>query len=194
MADALRTWYPDVVVGAESYHLDEEYYHRSVQLLETEEERDTLALVLRHAEGIVGLVMLTKDERSRTVTSRMGALAPDHRRGAVGLLGIMLFDAAAKKLGASVVYTFVTLKSKHQQLIYERFGFQLVGIMPAWDIDMIEPNRPKRVFEAIYAKVLAPKSEWHIPQRDTMTARTRALWDFLFTPDDLQAMDTSQSR
>ncbi|WP_394832430.1 hypothetical protein LVJ94_38565 [Pendulispora rubella] len=181
---ALEQWYPDVVIGSESHHLTEDFYYRNVQLARADEERDTLGLVLRFEGTIVGLMMLTKDAQSQSVTSRMGALAPEHRRGAVGFLGVLLLDAAARAMGAGVAYSFVTMKTRHQQVIAERYGFQIVGIMPAWDVDMIEPNRPKRVFEAIYAKVYAPRSEWHLPPPEAMTKRTRELWNFLFPQPD----------
>jgi len=182
---ALKDWYPDVVVGSESRHLTDAFYYRNVQFFDgknedEDDEKDTIGLVLRHEAAIIGLMMLSKDGPSRSVTSRMGALAPEHRRAALGFLGVMILDAAAKKMNAGVAYSFVTMKTRHQQVIAERYGFQIVGIMPAWDVDMIEPNRPKRVFEAVYAKVYAPASEWHIPPRDAMTKRTKELWDFLF--------------
>jgi len=177
---ALEQWFPELVVGSESRHLSEDFYYRNVQLAGDAEERDTIGLVLRFEGTIVGLMMLTKDAAGQSITSRIGALAPDHRKGAVGFLGVLLLEAAARTMGAAVAYSIVTMKTKHQQVIAERYGFQIVGIMPAWDISMVEPGRPKRVFEAIYAKVYAPESEWHFPAPEAMTKRTRELWDFLF--------------
>jgi hypothetical protein len=189
IARSLSQWFPELVVGSESRHLTEAFYYQNVEFPDSEEAegggKDTIGLVLRHhhdPRAAVGLMMLSKDEPSKALTSRIGALAPEHRRGAVGFLGVLILEAAARIMGAGVAYSYVTMRSRHQQVIAERYGFQLVGIMPAWDIAMIEPGRPKRVFEAVFAKVYAPESEWHIPPRSAMTKRTRELWDFLFAP------------
>jgi hypothetical protein len=179
---ALRAWYPAIVVGMESCHLRERFYYDQVQLAEAAAPRDVLALVLRHAgdQALVGLLTLERNTPAQTLTSRMGALAPAHRRAALGALGPLLLEAAARRMGAGLAYYFATLQSRHQQLIAERAGFQLVGIVPAYDLDMVAPDAPQRVFEALYAKVLAPPGSVYTPPREALTATTRRLWDVLF--------------
>ena len=61
-----------------------------------------------------------------------------------------------------------------------RAGFQIVGIVPASDRLMVAPGVIKRVYEAIYVKVLAADADVLRPQSQSMTPRTKALYDFLF--------------
>lgn len=79
-----------------------------------------------------------------------------------------------------MVYYWATLKTKAQQVIAKRYGYRLVGIMPAHDIDMVRPEHPKLVFEALYAKILAPRGDLEIPSPEVLTRETRRLWQLLF--------------
>lgn len=52
--------------------------------------------------------------------------------------------------------------------------------MPGFDREVVAPGVVRRVFEAIYVKVLAPDGELLNPPADGMTPATRALFDTLF--------------
>jgi hypothetical protein len=45
---------------------------------------------------------------------------------------------------------------------------------------MVAPGVVKRVYEAMYVKVLAADADVLRPQAESMTPRTKALYDFLF--------------
>jgi hypothetical protein len=45
---------------------------------------------------------------------------------------------------------------------------------------MVAPGVIKRVYEAMYVKVLAADADVLRPQVESMTPRTKALYDFLF--------------
>lgn len=45
---------------------------------------------------------------------------------------------------------------------------------------MVAPGKTRRVFEAVYAQLLVPQSELHIPKSEGLTETTRALWQHLF--------------
>ena len=43
----------------------------------------------------------------------------------------------------------------HMQAKFELLGWQLIGIIPGFDREMVKPGIVKRAYEAIYTKVLA---------------------------------------
>jgi hypothetical protein len=177
----LRGWYPDIVVGAESPHLEAEFYYTQCALDGEPLERTLLPLVIDHrAEAVIAVITYERDVLGRSITSRLGVLAPEHRHLALALLGPMLLEQFGRAMGAELAHYFATLKSRHQQVIAERRGFQLVGIMPGNDRVMVEAGEVKRVYEALYAKLLVEPAAIHVPARDALTAQTRALWTSLF--------------
>jgi hypothetical protein len=91
-----------------------------------------------------------------------------------------LLERIGRAIGAELVYYFATLKSAHQQVLAERFRYKLVGIVPAMDRSVTGPGEIKRVYEAIYAKVLVDEGQIAAPPADALTVRTRAVWDVLF--------------
>jgi len=58
-------------------------------------------------------------------------------------------------------------------------GWQLIGITPGFDREMIEPGVVKRVYEAVYAKVLVPE-ELLRPRAKDLTPGAKALFDLLY--------------
>lgn len=177
----LARWYPDIQVGMESPHLQPEFYFAHTQLADRPEPRELLPLVIRHHEqGIVALVSYERNVLARSITCRLGVLAPEHRIAQLALVGPLLLEELGRALGAELVYYFATLKTRHQQVIAERRGFQLVGIVPGYDRDVIEEGVVKRVYEALYAKLLVSHDQVHTPALESFTARTRAVWSALF--------------
>jgi hypothetical protein len=83
-------------------------------------------------------------------------------------------------MGMELIYGLITLKVSNMQMAMERAGFQIIGIVPASDRLMVAPGVIKRVYEAIYAKVLAADADVLRPQPQNLTPRTKALFDFLF--------------
>lgn len=83
-------------------------------------------------------------------------------------------------MGMELVYLLATLKIPHSQMAAERAGFQIVGIVPACDRAMVAPGIVKRVYEALYAKVLVTDADVLRPDPQHLTPRTKALFDFLF--------------
>jgi hypothetical protein len=175
----LREWYPDLEVSGESCHLVPDFYHDQMRLAEVDEDRPILPVVARHGESIVALITFEKD-LSRTLMCRIGVIAPSHRGAALASLGPLLLESIGRAMGAELVYYYATLKSAHQQVLAERFRYKLVGIVPAMDRNFVGPGEVKRVYEAIYAKVLVDDREIALPPSDALTLRTRAVWDLLF--------------
>jgi hypothetical protein len=177
---ALRLWYPNIVVGAESCHLDAEFYYEETMLADVIEDRAVYPIVAKSGDSTVAMITFEKNNHARTITSRMGAIAPEHRGPGLALLGPMLLEKIGRAIGAELAYYFATLKTPHQQILAERQRYQLVGIVPAYDRDMVRAGEVRRVYEAIYARVLIGAELIELPGPDALTARTRALWATLF--------------
>jgi hypothetical protein len=180
LIEALRRWYPDIVVGAESCHLAEDFYYRETMLADALDDCDILPIVAKVDGVLAAMVTFEKNDRARTITSRMGAIAPAHRGPTLALLGPMLLEKLGRANGAELAYYFATLKTPHQQVLAERLRYQLVGIVPAYDRDMVRPGEVRRVYEAIYARVLVDEEKIELPDARALTARTQALWQVLF--------------
>jgi hypothetical protein len=180
LVDNLRQWYPDIVVGAESCHLTPEFYYQQTLLVGTEGERNIYPMISKHGDAIVAMLTFERNPLSLTITSRMGAVAPEHRGSGLALLGPLLLEKVGRAIGAELAYYFATLKTPHQQVLAERMGYRMVGIVPAFDRDMIRPGEIKRVHEAIYAKVLVSSDALSVPSPSNLTFRSRAVWTALF--------------
>lgn len=177
----LARWYPDIEAGMESPHLQSEFYFAHTQLAGRTEERSLLPLVIRQrADGVVAVITYERNVLARSITCRLGVLAPEHRIAQLALLGPLLLEEIGRALGAELAYYFATLKTRHQQVIAERREFELVGIVPGHDRDVIEPGVTKRVYEALYAKLLVPQADVHVPPVAALTKRSRAVWTALF--------------
>ena len=65
-------------------------------------------------------------------------------------------------------------------MAFERLGWQLIGITPGYDREMVKPGVVKRVYEAVYAKVLVGAGSLLHPDSRNMTDRTKAFFALLF--------------
>jgi hypothetical protein len=80
-----------------------------------------------------------------------------------------------------LAYDMATLKAPHAQRAFERAGWQLIGITPGYDREMVAPGVVKRVYEAVYTKVLVADAGLLRPQRQNLTPRTQAFFESLFS-------------
>jgi hypothetical protein len=62
----------------------------------------------------------------------------------------------------------------------EQAGYRLLGFFPGYDRELIAPGVVKRVYQAVYAKLLAPENKVLRPDPKNMTPRTRELYGLLF--------------
>ena len=77
-----------------------------------------------------------------------------------------------------MVYGLATLKSPQIQRSFERMGWQLIGIMPGFDQELVTPEEIRGVYEAVYVKVLQP-GRLLAPSKDNMTRSVRELYELL---------------
>jgi hypothetical protein len=114
--------------------------------------------------------------------ARLGVAAPHHRGANLAHAGMLFTEAMGSRLGLGLAYGMATLKAPHAQRAFERAGWQLIGITPGYDRELVAPGVVKRVFEAVYAKVLVAESGMLRPRRCDMTPRTQAFYRLLY-PD-----------
>ena len=62
----------------------------------------------------------------------------------------------------------------------EKAGWPLIGIIPGFDRELVNPGEVKRVFEAIYVKVLVTEQDFLRPSSEGMTPATRSLFKHLY--------------
>jgi hypothetical protein len=72
------------------------------------------------------------------------------------------------------------------QRVFETLGWQLIGITPGYDREMVAPGVVKRVYEAVYAKVLVAETGLLRPCARNLTERTQAFFRLLFPRKRLQ--------
>lgn len=174
-----KVWFPDVTVGAESCYHREDFYSRELSL-EGEPERDVIAFLIKKDQELAAMFSMQRFEATLTLYGRIGAIAPRHRGAKLAYIAPALLEAMGRAMGMEVIYALAEFTIPNMQMVLERAGFQIVGIIPASDRLMVAPEVIKRVYEAIYVKVLADDAEILRPQAESMTPRTRALYDFLF--------------
>ncbi len=181
--DRLRAWYPDVVVGSESCHLDESFWREQVMLQGEETSGKTLyGLGFWHGPEYTGFITFELDPRARVLHGRLGVVSPEHRHAQLMFTAIQLAELIARAAGAEIILNYATLQHSYSQAVLEKCGFKLVGITPAHDRDMVRPGTVKRVFEALYVKLLVPPDEILEPRTEAMLPEVRRLYDHLFGP------------
>ena len=176
---AIEAWFPDISVGGASCYLRPAFYAEKVFLADGP-ERDGLVMLLKHGDELAGMFSVERDPDTLAVYARLGVAAPHHRGARLAQTGLTFTEAYGRRLGLGLAYGMATLKAPHAQRAFERAGWQLIGITPGYDREMVGPGSVKRVFEAVYAKVLVGDAGLLWPQHQNMTPRTRAMFDRLF--------------
>ena len=174
-----KVWFPDVTVGAENCYQREDFYSREV-FIKGEAERDVIVFLIKKDQEPVAMFSMQRSEDTLTLYGRLGAIAPRYRGAKLAYIAPALLEAMGRAMGMEVIYALAEFTIPNTQIVFERAGFQIVGIVPASDRLMVAPGVIKRVYEAIYVKVLAADAEILRPQPESMTPRTKALYDFLF--------------
>ena len=175
---ALKAWYPGIVVGNASCHLREGFYIDKV-CLDDQLERDFLVILFMLDDELAGVFSVERDVDSEVLYGRIGAISPKHRGSRLSRNIVLLEEALGRAMGMGMVYGLGTLRHPHMQATFERMGWQLVGITPGFDQEVVEPGVVKRVYEAVYARVLVPE-ELLRPRAHDLTPGVKVLFDLLF--------------
>jgi GNAT superfamily N-acetyltransferase len=176
---ALRRWYPDITFGVNSCFLREDFYRERV-CLDGAIDKDVIVLTLWHGDELVGVWSGEREVDSLALWGRLVVIAPEHARIGLTSRTIAAMEEAGRRMGAAFIYALVTLKHPHMQQGLERAGYRLLGFFPGYDRELVAPGVVKRVYQAVYAKLLAPENKVLRPDPKNMTPRTKRLYELLF--------------
>jgi RimJ/RimL family protein N-acetyltransferase len=177
---AIREWHPSISVGVASGYLREDFY-RSRVCLDGDVDRDIWAVRIMFGEEMIGVWSFEREVDSLAIYGRLLVLAPAHRGAGLSVHTLAGADKVGRAMGAAFIYALASLKNPYVQRAFERAGYRLLGFFPGYDREEVAPGVVKRVYQAVYAKLLAPEDEVHWPDPKNMTPRARALYELLFS-------------
>ncbi len=174
----LEQWFPEMKASGERCHLTRDFYDLKCQLKGQSEDRRIFPVVVKKDGEIVSMTTVEKDRDDLTVTARLGVVDPVHRGRGLGKLGPKAVETMGRGAGAELAYFFTTLRIPQEQILSEKCGFTLVGILPSSDREIQADGKIRRVPEAIYAKDLTGLGLFHTEGLN-LTDKAKALWAFL---------------
>ena len=121
-----------------------------------------------------------QDPDAFSLYGRLIVIAPEHRSAKLASKVAPLFELVGRAMGAEFLFGAATMKIAHMQRALETAGWQLIGFTSGYDRKVVSPGVIKRVFEAVYTKVLVPEEDLIRPDPNNLTPRARALFDVLF--------------
>jgi hypothetical protein len=175
----IERWHPDIAVGGGSCYLREGFYNDHV-FLEGETEKNIIVGLFKYADELAGMWSLEQEPDALTIYSRLIIIAPEHRSAKLASKAVPLVELVGRAMGAEFLYGAATLKIPHVQHVLETGGWQLIGFTSGYDREQVAPGVVKRVFEAVFTKVLVPEEDLVRPNPDNLTPRARALFEVLF--------------
>jgi hypothetical protein len=175
----IDTWFPDIRVGSASCYLRAAFYAEKVRFAHAP-QRDVLVLLLKRDDELAGVFTCERDRETLSLHAGIGVCAPSHRGAGLVHAGLVFTEQIGRRMGMGLAYGMATLKAPYVQRAFERAGWQLIGITPGYDREMVAPGVVKRVYEAVYAKVLVTEAALLAPQPQNLTPRTRAFFDRVF--------------
>lgn len=186
---AVDDWFPGLAVGNASCYLREDFYEERV-FFDDGYERDFYFMLFKHGDDWAGMLSVERDKDSHVLYGRVGTIAESHRGARLSKCFPLLMETMGKTMGMGMVYSLATLKVPHMQVGFEKAGWQLIGIIPGFDRELIGAGEVKRVFEAIYVKVLVTERDFLLPKPEGMTPTTGALFKHLYPGQLDSATDT----
>lgn len=181
LMDFLATWFPEVAVGVASCYLRESFYNKRV-FLEGECEKDVIVMLVKKKQEFVAMFSVERDQDTLALYGRLGVVAEAHRAMHLCESVIALTETIGRSMGMGMAFGMATLHIPYMQIALEKLGFQLVGITPGYDREVVAPGVVKRVYEAIYAKSLVDADDLLLPRPENLTPKTKALFDSPFNP------------
>ena len=180
---ALRAWFPNIEVGAASCFLRPDFYSQRVHLSDSaraDAACDMLVVLARFGDELVAVYAGQIDADARVATARLAVIAPHHRGVQLGTAAPRLIEAGGRVMGMDLACFMGTLAMPQVQVAAEHLGWQLAGIVPGSDLEVVRPGEVRRVYEALYVKLLCSRDRLHPVDSDNMTPATRRLYQLLF--------------
>lgn len=190
---ALQQWYPEIRAGAARCYLDEAFYARHVFLAgESGSDRDVAVMVTRKNGELAAMWSCERNRDTRALYGRLGVIAPPHQGLRLTRAVMCLGEEVGRAMGAGLLYGLATLRHPFMQRTLEGLGWQLVGVAP-YDREEVTPGVVKRVYEALYVKVLADAADVLPPAPENLTPRVREWFHRLYSPVDGETIDAAPS-
>ena len=182
LIEFLQRWFPGIAVGAGSCYLRESFYDRRVhfETASGERNRDIFIVLIKKGTELAAIFSAQRDRDTLSLYGRLGAVAEPHRNMRLAESVLALTEVLGRTMGMGMAFGMATLHMPYMQRALENLGFQLVGITPGYDREMVRPGVVKRVYEALYVKVLVDEDDLLRPDPGNLTPRTRALFEALF--------------
>ncbi len=182
----LKIWYPTIKVGSESRHLLPQFYNQKAFLNGGNAYADIYPIVFKHKEELIGIYTVEINRFAKIISGPLGVIAPEFRSSGISNVFAPIIIELGTMLKIGLIWGFATLHHPYIQLSFEKSGFMPVGIVPAFDEDLIEEGKMMRVAEVVYAKVLCDPHDILIPSKQNLTPDVLKLWTFLFPNMDLK--------
>jgi hypothetical protein len=94
----IHQWFPDISVGSASCYVRDDFYSDKVSLA-GEPEKDTLVVLLKRGQELVGLFSCERDLDALALYARLAVIAPKHRGGHLSQSTIALVEAIGRRMG-----------------------------------------------------------------------------------------------
>jgi hypothetical protein len=176
LAGLIGRWHPDIAIGGGSCYLRESFYAEHVYL-DGGPDMDVMVAVFFKGQDIVGMWSLEKEPDALAIYARLIVIDPMHRSAKLASNVMPIAESVGRAMGAGLIFGLATLKIPHMQHALETVGWQLVGFSSGYDQEQVVPGVVKRVFEAVYCKVLVPDEDLVQPDPRNLTPRARQLWE-----------------
>lgn len=176
LAAAIGRWHPDIAIGGGSCYLREDFYTDHVHF-DDGPDKGVMVVVFLRGEEIVGMWSVEKEPDTLALYARLIVIDPRHRSAKLASNVMPIAEAVGRSMGAELIFGLATLKIPHMQHALETVGWQLIGFSSGYDQEQVAPGVVKRVFEAVYCKVLVPEEEIVRPDPKCLTPHARALWE-----------------
>lgn len=176
LAAAIGRWHPDIAIGGGSCYLREDFYTDHIHF-DGGPDKDVMVVVFLRGEEIVGMWSVEKEPDTLALYARLIVIDPRHRSAKLASNVMPIAEAVGRSMGAELIFGLATLKIPHMQHALETVGWQLIGFSSGYDQEQVAPGVVKRVFEAVYCKVLVPEEEIVRPDPKNLTPHARALWE-----------------
>jgi hypothetical protein len=177
---AIRVWHPAISVGVASCYLREDFYANRV-VLDDKVDSDVLVVPIFFNGELAGVWSFEREIDSLAIYGRLIIIAPQHRGAKLATLAMKGTENLGRAMGAAFLYALATLKIPHAQRALEAAGYRLLGFFPGYDREEVAPGVVKRVYQAVYAKLLVAEDEVLRPDPSNLTPRARALYGLLFS-------------
>ena len=187
---AIKQWHPAISAGAASVYLREEFYLQKV-CLDGAYDKDIWVVPILFNDELAGVWSFEREIDSLAIYGRLLILAPAHRGAKLSVITLSGTEKIGRVMGAAFMYALATLSHPYAQRALEHAGYRLLGFFPGYDREEVAPGVAKRVYQAVYAKLLVPKDEVHWPDPKNLTPRARALFELLFADEPVALPQTA---